>query len=697
MPDKGNRLLNRAWMKWRALTGRAELEDELDVELRFHFDQVVERYVQAGMSPAEAKRKARLEYRGMEQIKEDCRDARGTRFLENLRQDVEYALRGFRQNPGFTATAVLTLALGIAVNTATFSALYALVFRPLPVRDPGGLRNIYLRADGEGWRSQVNGRYFLSYAEFNHLRSHARSADLAGVAEEHMSWKNAAGGTVQVQIVTDNLLPMLGARPAAGRLFVAEDAARPGAAPVVVLNYRFWQKYFGADPHVIGRTMLMNRTPFTIVGVADEATQGPKILIPDLWIPYTMGDLARPGDAFVENPQVGWIDVFARPRPGFGDAAVRAELTVLAQQALAKWSPKRTAAITVSPASFLNSPDQRAEGAPVMAILLLAVGLVLLVACSNVANMLLARGLARQREVAIRLSIGAGRGRLMQQLLTESLLLSLIGGGAGLLLAQVAGRVILAMVPASEVGPHQVSLSPDPAILFYTLAVSLATGMVFGLVPALQTLRVDLTPALKLEGAELRTGGKRLLLRNGLVALQVAICVLLLVNATLLLRGFEKAMHMDHGQAAKNVLVASFDLGQQQYKPEQSVAFHTHLLGAIERLPGVESATTALLEPYVSQWVAGARLVDAKGEAGPVIPDQRRRSWSGLLQDDEDPAAGRASLRQRRPVLRRRRWRSSTSNWPQPTSAAGTRSGSGCGSARRRTTTSRSSGSSPRQ
>ena len=616
MPDQGSRLLNRAWMKWRALAQRNEVEDELDQELRFHFDQVVDRYVQTGMSAGEAKRKARLEYRGVDQVKEDCRDARGVRLLEDLWQDMLYAIRGFRQNPGFTATAALTLAVGIAVNTATFSALYALVFRPLPVRDPAGLRNIYLHADGEGPRSQINGRYFMSYAEFNHLRSNARTADLAGVAEERMSWKNAAGGSVHAQLVTDNLLPMLGARPVLGRLFARDEVSRPGDTAVVVLGNHLWHKYFGADPHVVGKTMLLNRTPFTVIGVADEATQGPLILIPDLWIPYTMAEVARPGDAFIDNPQVGWIEVFARARSGFGDAAMRAELTVLAQQALGKWSPKKTATITVAAASFLNSPDQLQQGAPVMAILFLAVGLVLMVACSNVANMLLARGLARQREVAIRLSIGAGRGRILRQLLVESLLLSLIGGAAGLLLAQVAGRLILAMVPASEVGPHQVSLSPDPSILLYTLAISLATGLIFGLMPAMQTLRVDLTPSLKLEGAELSAGARRSFLRNGLVALQVAVCLLLVVNAMLLLRGLQNALHLDLGQSTRNSLIASFDLRQQQYKAEQAVAFHTSLFDAVSQLPGVKSASTVLLDPFVSQWIAEARLVDAKGDPG---------------------------------------------------------------------------------
>ena len=410
MQDLGSRLLNRLRMAWLAVARRRQLEEELDDELRFHFESTVESYIGGGATPDEARRRARLEYRGPEQIKEDCRDARGTRWLDNLRQDTGYALRGFARSPGFALAAAGTIALGISANAAVFSVLYTLTLRPLPVRDALGLKNVYVKVEGEGWRAQVGSQYFVSYTEFNYLREHSKTAQIAGVAEAMMSWKPGAEGTIRGQLVSENLLPMIGAHPRLGRLFTREDAAKPGSAPVVVLSYAAWQRYFGGAQDVVGKTMLMNRTPFTIVGVSDEQTKGPLVRLPDLWIPYTTQNAARPGEPFIDDPNAGWIQVFARPNAGTSDGAVSAEMAVLAQQAIEQSGSKRTARVTVPRATFLNAPGMVRNATPIAAILFLAVALVLLVACSNVANLLVARGLARQREIAIRLSIGAGEG-----------------------------------------------------------------------------------------------------------------------------------------------------------------------------------------------------------------------------------------------------------------------------------------------
>jgi putative ABC transport system permease protein len=612
------RTLDILKMRWRSLAGRQRLEDELDDELRFHFEQAIERYLREGMSPQQARRRARVEYGGPEQIKEECRQARGVSLIENVKTDVAYAFRGFAKNPGFALTAIVTLAIGIGINTALFTVIYAAVFRPLPVSDPGTIRNIHIRRTGEGRRSSYGHPYTVSFADFRYLRAHAKTIEIAAVDNNQLSWRGHAE-PVKAQLVSDNLLPMVGARPVLGRFFAAEEVSEPGSAAVVVLSHRAWQRWFGGALDVAGRPMILNRTMFTIIGVADQKTTGPLAFRPDVWIPATMQALTRPGEPLVLDPTAGWLSAIGRRRPGYSDDEVRAELAVLAQQAVQSHTRNLKANVSLAPGALFNYPFLIEKGVPVVGILFLAVSLVLLVACANVANMLLARGLARRQELAIRLSIGAGRWRLIQQLLTESVLLAVAGGAAGIAIAWSAGHALLAAMPAEEFAGHQFDISPDARILLYTVGVSVLTGLVFGLLPALNTLRVDLTPALKSAGLEGASRRRPAWLQNVLLGGQAAAGMILLLSAGLLLRGFERALSYDTGLDTNGVLVGSFDLRPQQYTAEQSERFMTGLRDRVAALPGIEAASLSSVSPLISSNQNQARVIRRDGTPGALF------------------------------------------------------------------------------
>ena len=343
----------RRWL--RKLTRRARLEREMEEELAFHVQARVEDLARSGVPEAEARRQARIEFGGVERHKEDLRDSRRFGLLEDAARDLAYAWRNLRRSPIFTLSAAAAIALGIGVNTALFSLVYGVLFRPLPVRDPGTIRNVYLTTRGEGDRRMYGTQYFVSFDEFQFLRSQARTAELAAVAEAGASARFAPAG-LHLQLASDNLLPMIGAKPVIGRFFTKAEVAAPGAAPVAVLSYEAWQKYFNGE-NVAGRSVVLNRTPFTIIGVADERSYGPLVLKPDLWIPLTMQAMTRAGEPLIADANAGWLQVIGRIKPGVADAAMYAELQVLGQQAVMAHAPKRTATVTVAPGAFLNYPD----------------------------------------------------------------------------------------------------------------------------------------------------------------------------------------------------------------------------------------------------------------------------------------------------------------------------------------------------
>jgi predicted permease len=600
MTSSGMRWLDIVRLRLRSLLRRGRVERELDEELRFHYESLIERYAAQGHSPDAARRLAHIEAGLPEGVRDGCRDARGLNALDNIARDVRYAARGILHSPGFALAAVTAIALGIGVNTAFFTLAYSVLLRPLPVSDPDTIRNVHVETSGPGRRSHIGTRYFVAWSEFQHIRAHAKTAEVAGIAEVSMSRKGDPRG-VRAQLVSDNLLPLTGAKPALGRFFLPEETTKPGGTASLVLSHHAWRDWFGSSPSVVGSLLVLNRTAFTVVGVADGQTKGPLMIVPDVWIPLTMQPVTRAGEPLIHNPRNAWVQLIARRRAGFDDAQMSAEMSVLARDAIRPTLPERRVMVSVVPGAFLNFPFVQRQTAPILGILLLAVTLVLVVSCANVANMLLARGLSRRREIAIRLSIGAGRGRLFQQLLTESLLLSLIGAAAGLALSQLAAGGILGLAPAAALGPHQIDLRPDVAVLAYTMAVAVLTALLFGLLPAFNALRFDLTPALKSEGLEsaVRRGSGRL--QNGLIAVQVAVSLLLLINAGLLIRGFRHAFVLDTGQDTRNLLVADLDLRQQRWTAEEATRFVTTLRESVQRLPGFVAVSTTFVDPLTEQ------------------------------------------------------------------------------------------------
>jgi len=588
----------------------------MHAELQFHLDARTDDLMRGGLTRPDAERRARLEFGGVASYKDEIREAFGLRLIDDLGRDLAYAWRSLRRTPTFAVTAAGAIAFGVAVNATLFSLVYALILRPLPVRDPGTIRNVFMETRGDGSRGTHGTQSVVSFAEFAFMRAHAHTAELAGISEAELSCKCTADGTLGAQLVSDNLLPLIGATPALGRFFTSEETATPGSQAVAVLSWSAWKNHFNGDAAIVGRSVTMNRTPFTIIGVADERTTGPLLMKPDVWIPYTMQALTREGDPFIRDANMGWIEILARRRPDASDATMLAELRVLGQQALTAHGSKQTAVVSMAPGAFLNDPTITREGLIPASLLFLAVTLVLLIACANVANMLLARGFARRREIAIRLSIGAGRQRLFRQFLTESALLGMLGGALGLTLSQLAVRLVVASIPASDIGPHQMNLSADWRIVLYTLVVSLLASLVFGIVPALRLLRDDLAPALKTDTLEPAPARRRVPLQSLLVAGQAGLCLLLLVNAGLLLRGFDRGLRMDRGLATGQVLIVSFDLRQQQYTPARAQQLLAQLRERAAVMPGVDAASLTTLTPFVSMSFDAAKAIDANGAPG---------------------------------------------------------------------------------
>lgn len=586
-------MLSDLMIRLRALLRRSAVESELDEELRFHFDRQVEKFLQSGLPLAEARRRARLIFGGSEQIKEKCRDARGVHFLETLGKDVRYALRALRKSPGFTLVAILTLAFGIGINTTIVSFFYALVLRPLPVQDPGSIVNAYRTVQNES-------RYgVFSYPEYIYYRDHTRAfSGLAAFAGARMTLgaKNGVGETVHAMLVSGNYYSLLGESAALGRTFRPEEDRIPGSHPVAVLSYDFWQRRFGGDPNLPGETVTLNLIPYTVVGIAHKGFGGMLPDSPDLWLPAMMQGNALPGSDFLTNRNEGWLRVVGRLKSGIRRDQAQAEMTVLARRFARGKDDEQKVSITLTPGSFLT-PGELGDVLPVAILLIGAVSLILLIACANIANLLLARGAARQKEIGMRQALGASRWRVVRQLLTENLLLALAGGVAGLLLS-IWGAAILARTihPPGERG-IQLNLTLDPGLLGYATLLSLLTGIACGLAPALRASKLSLVTTLKEESSVFGHRVTRSMLRSALVVSQVAASLTLLASAGLLVRAMQKAQTVNLGFEMRNVLVVSADLQLHGYDARRSAAFERQLMQRLESLPGVKRVGLAELVP----------------------------------------------------------------------------------------------------
>ncbi len=611
-------------LRLRSLFRRSQVEQELDEELRYHLERQIEELIAKGMTPEEARYAALRALGGIEQRKEECRDMRRVRLIEDLIQDLSYGLQMFRKNPGFALIAVLTLSLGIGANTAIFSVVNVSLLRSLPYQDPDRLvRLSYYRPDGFSggasdvghmdyldWRNQA--KAFEKIATFS-----AGTADLTGSGEpERLALGN----------VSADLFETLGVAPALGRAFTREEYT-VGGAPVVILSHSLWQRRFGGDPQVIGRAITLEREGRTIVGIMPPRFRFPEES--ELWIPnqYDPNQQFSPQELRREEGE-GGKSVIARLKPGVTLEAARADLSrILEWQRQA--FPANYADVRVRVIGLIES----LLGNVRLALLVLfgAVSFVLLIACANVSNLLLARSAARRKEMAIRAAIGASRWRLVRQLLTESLLLSVVGGIAGLLAAMWGVKLLIAMSPVeiARMAGNDPSFLVDGRVLGFTCMLAALVGLVAGAFPALAASKVDVNEALKAHsttwGVQMGRGGLRRML-PALMIVELALALVLLVGAGLMIKSFLRLQAVPRGFNPEGVLTLNLN-----FRPDKNYspgglrrAYYQEALERIQALPGVQ---TASLSDFLPLGIGKPAIIL---DRGPERGEDRIVTWSHI-------------------------------------------------------------------
>jgi predicted permease len=607
-------------MHWRRVMAKLcnlvtneRVEKELAREIASHLNLLEDEFQRRGMTPPEARLAARRAYGGAEQAKQLHRDERSILWLEQTLQDLRHACRSLARSPGFTLASMIMLALGIGVNTTLFSAYNAVALKPLPVTDAKRVVRL------ERWfESGALGdvQYDFSYPEYRYCRDHqdvfsnlvAASSPvrvLASLSDYNQQSGNALK-TLQAQIVSGNYFTGLGIGARIGRTFGPEEDRAPGASPVIVLSYAFWQRQFRGDPQIPGHSVKVNGTVFTVVGVAPQEFTGTSVIpqVPDFWAPVSMQAELVPGQNWLNQPADFRFQVLARVKPMMGLKEAQAEADTLIHQFSATYSPRdRTRTVTLQRTAFFgNTDDIRFEAG--VATLMLIVGMVLFVACANVANMLLARGAARQKEVSVRMALGASRSRVIRHLLTESVLLSLGGGIAGLALAVIASKLLWVWIQemlSRMLGGEfvfRLNLNPDVRVLAYALGLSVIAGIVFGLSPALQFTKQDLTTALKGESSSFGRRVSRSRLRHLLVGGQVAVSMLLLTTAGLLVRGLARSQAADPGFQARRMVLVFGDFGDD---PVKAAARNRRLMDRLATVPELNSIAMGTA-PMMGTW-----------------------------------------------------------------------------------------------
>ena len=532
-------------------------------------------------------------------------------MMHSLVKDVQYGVRMLLKNPGVTLVAIVTLALGIGANTAIFSAVSAFLFRPLAVPHGGELIRPMEIGEDRGLADE------FSYPDFIDYR--AQSTSFSGLSAETMipaaidteNQTNVSWG----QVVSANYFDVVQVTPILGRAFNADEDKMAGANPVLVLSYSFWQRRFGGDPNIVGKTVRVNDRPYQVIGVGPENFVGTKFaLAMDFWTPMSMVEEIDQSPKLLEDRGSHWLNVIGRLKPGVSLAQASAEMTAIAGRLNQTYPDDRSkdtqARVVWETEGRFGEMTRvfRSGGAIALAI----VGLILLIACANVANLMLARAAARRKEIGIRLALGASRRRLIRQLLTESLLLSVLGGGLGLLLAVWVTKLMDGFVPILQYTIVKDLFAVDERALWFTLVVSLATGVVFGLAPAWQSSNPDVVPVLK-GVPEIARGRRRaqFSMRNCLVVAQVALSLMVLVCGGLFIKSFRSAQTMDPGFNNPNGLIVSLNPQLVGYNDDQARNFYQQLLERTRNLPGVEAAGYARLLP----------LGDSSNSNGPILKE----------------------------------------------------------------------------
>ena len=610
-----SRWLRKVTLRLRTLFQRNRVERELDEEFQFHIEQRIELEIATGLSPQEARSAALRAMDGLEQRKEECRDMRRVNYIDDLLRDLRHAGRNLRRSPAFTSLAVLIMALGIGGNTAVFSLVNQIFWRPSGVSQPQRIVVVRTKYDKLNLDFELSSPPALADAHANkQIFEHAGAARQASF--------NYADRAAPVRLpgaeVSAGWFDVFGAQPALGRVF-SVDEDQPGANHVVVLAYDAWLRLFGGDPAVVGRSIELNQQPYEIIGVMGRGFHQPRAV--DIWVP-----LALPPRAFAsQNWFNGSLSVMARLQPAVSLARAEAWL---------KWNAERVAAVApanlrtlvrdwgwgVRASRFADSNAGNAK-TPVL-ILLGAVGLVLLMACANIAGLMLARTSARAHELAVRAALGASRGRLLRQILSESFMLALAGGAAGLLLAQGSMKLLLRLAPESAVAGLEARL--DLFVLLFGAFATLAAGLLFGLAPAWQSSRVDPHHALKSGGRT--ASGARQSLRSMLVVAEAALALALLVTAGLLMRSFTRLQMVNPGFEPRGVMTAAYSLPPSYANPQKQAAFARNVLDHLQGARGVTAASVGRPIPFSNDLEGAAFRIEGRTmPAGEAMPQGERR------------------------------------------------------------------------
>jgi predicted permease len=543
-------------------------------------------------------------------------------MLEHLRADVRYAISWLLRSPAFTAVAIASLAIGIGFNTALFSIIDALLLRPLPIERPDRIVDVYTKgSDGDMFTTN-------SYPDFVDLRAQNQVfTDMAGYSPAIAALKTGDQSRMAIgEVVTGNYFQLLGVHAAVGRTLLPEDDT-PGAQRAVALSHRTWMRDYGGESSVVGRTLQIRGQAYTIVGVIDESFRGMvPMLQPEMWVPVAWVEEVEPagiqdavpsptGNTRVERRGQRWMFVKARLKEEETRESAEANLQVIMSQ-LAAAHPKTNEKRPIAVAANVRVHPQADETMrPIAAGLMLGVGLVLLVACANVANMLLARASGRQKEIGIRLAIGASRGRLVRQLLTESLVLSLLGAAAGVSLAMLLLQFVEA-IPLPVPVPLALTLQIDGRVLLFTVGIATFAGLLAGLAPALKATKPNLTAELKGDRPSMSAGTRRWTLRDGLVVAQTAVTLVLLVTAGLLTRSIVEARQTDLGFQSTGIAVLGTEVGLIGYDEARSNAFYDRVLERVKALPGVEAAAGTVRQPLALNYNRNGIFFPDKMEPG---------------------------------------------------------------------------------
>jgi len=614
--------VQRLWLRLQSLLDRKRNDRLLDDEIRFHMEQEIAANIAAGMTKDEARYAAMRAFGNPTVLKEETRESWGWIWLEQLAQDLRYGARALVKDPGFTIVAVFAVALGIGVNAGIFSVLNGVALKLLPVPAADQIVSVDQIFSGKVHRNVHGEPGLFSYSEYKYYRENNRvfSGFLAYapfVGEVPLGGGNPKPLTGAA--TSCNFFDVLQERAALGRPFVEMDCSAPGANPVAVLSDELWRSQFAADPNIVGKNISLNRTRFVVIGVAASGFRGLDPWPSDFWVPVTMQRALEPDSDLLPEDNTGWLALLGRTLPGISLEEVRANLSVIAAR-IDQQYPERTTRLAIHRATFLGRSEERSVVFSVGSVVLAAVGLVLLLACANVANLLLARASARQKEITIRLSIGGSRWRIVRQLLTESLLIAFLGGmlGSVMVFWSIGGitRYLLTHLP-HDVPQLMWDVRPDPHVWGYALVLTAVAGIVFGLAPALHATRQDLSIALKGDTTRFlgktASGGK---LRSTLVGVQVAVCMVLLIAAGLLMRGLYLTQTVEPGFEMKGIVQARFDLSSAQgYDALRAQTFQREFIAHIETLPGVDEVEQARVTPLGNQFL-GTSLTSS-GETEP--------------------------------------------------------------------------------